>query len=159
MEISTEIWVCIAFIVYYSGLQIYDDFIRYGMATNTKSLRIERLRSKYKVTIRTFHGNKRLSGFAWFKTIWINEMLLNKYMESSLLFTFHHEHYHLKHKHKLKTLLLRLFISLTPLTMIFVNWLIFIGILLSVSYFSLHITDIFENKANDYAKKMVKNAD
>lgn len=152
MGTSIQIWLCIGFIVYYSILQIYSDIVRSNMATDNKNLSIEKLRSEYKVRIRTFRGNKSLYGFSWFKTIWINEILFNA--GRPLLFTFYHEYYHLKHKHKFWTLFFRFIISLTPLSMYFVNWIIFVGILLFSAYLVEEITDRFEKNANDYARKM-----
>lgn len=155
MEPMTAIWICIAMIVYYSVFQIYSDFVRSGMIHNTPNRLIEELRSKHSVNIRTFQKNIRLNGFAWFKTIWINENLFKD--EKQLLSTFHHEHYHLMHHHKALVLLMRLGLSLVPLLFIILHWAFVIIALLSAALLVNRIhKGIFEDRANNYAKDMME---
>lgn len=153
MEPMTAIWICIGMIVYYMVFQIYSDFVRSGMVHNTPNRLIEELRSEYSVNIRTFQKNIRLNGFAWFKTIWINENLFKN--KKQLLFTFHHEYYHLKHHHKALVLLMRFGLSLVPLLFIILHWTLVIIILLSSALLINRVhKGIFEDKANSYAKEM-----
>jgi hypothetical protein len=140
--------------IYYSIFQIVDDVMRISKRTNNSNRIIESLRTEYKVTIRTFHA-RQPQGFVSFRAIWINEVLFKT--EKPLLFTFHHEYYHLKYKHKSWLLFMRFIISLTPLTIYFVNWVIFIGILLTAAYLTEKISSIFEKKANAHARKMTSN--
>ena len=156
MELSPQIWLVIGFVVYYSFLQLYADIRQNRMVTYTKNKTIESLRTKYRVPIKTFRSESKDYGTAWFRTIWINEVVFKK--KDAIIYTFHHEYYHLKHKHKFWVLFMRLLISITPLTIYFVNWLIFIGILLSVALITQHISNVFEKKANAYADKMIANA-
>ena len=136
--------------------QITDDIMRISNRTNVSNRIIEKLRTEYKVTIRTFHA-RRPFAFSSFRAIWLNEALFKA--EKPLLFAFHHEYYHLKHRHKSWALFMRFIISLTPLTKYFVNWGIFIAIILTVAFLMDKLTNrekgIFEKKANDYAHKMI----
>ena len=152
MQITHQIWVSIGLIIYYAILQIYNDFKTYTTKTNTKSVAIEALRTKYRVTIRTFHA-KQPYGFASFKSIWINEVLLKT--EKPLLYTFHHEYYHLKHNHKFWLLFMRFIVSLTPLVKYFVNWWIVVAIILAAAFATEKIRERFEVKANNHAKENI----
>lgn len=154
MEITPQILLTIGLIVYYAVFQLYDDFIRSSTRTNSKSRILENLRSEYKVNIRTFLAKKPY-GFASFKAIWINDAMFHR-KEKSLLFVFHHEYYHLKHKHKQWLLLLRFMIALTPLTVYFVNWGVFVLIILLTSFCQNCIREKFEKRANEHAANMVK---
>lgn len=182
-----QIWVSIGFIVYYTVFQIIDDVMRESNKTNTKSRVIEKLRSEYKVNIRTFIAIRPYA-FTSFRAIWINEKVLNNRnrlvflsyfsyhrlpyksklrrwlkviwlnevefkVSNPLLFSFHHEHYHLVHNHKAWKLFMKFIISISPLTVFFVNWWIFIFILLSIALITDNIGIIFEEKANAYAHK------
>jgi ABC-type spermidine/putrescine transport system permease subunit I len=155
MDISIQIWLCIGFLAYFATLQLWSDFMDTRMQTVTKNKTIEELRTKYKVTIKTFYCDKRRYGFVMFRSLWINQVVFKA--QETLLFTFHHEYYHLKHHHKSWKLFMRFLISLTPLTNYFVNWGIFIVILLASAYLIKKITDIFEKKTNEYAYKMIPN--
>lgn len=107
--------------LYYAYLFVISDFMKRGMVHNTPNLAISALRTNYHVTIKTFQKNNRLNGFVWFKTIYLNENLLNKRSKVhkdpnyTLKWTFHHEHYHLIHNHKQKVLISRFLFSLIPL--------------------------------------------
>lgn len=151
IQLSTAIWICVGFIVYYSVFQIFSDFVRSGMAHNTPNLTIAELRTKYHVTIKTFQKNNNLMGFAWIKTIWINENLF-KY-KKQLMFTFFHEYFHLKHNHKAWILTMRFTLSLLTLLLTIIYWWLFIPIFLGIALLIEHISNIFEDKANDYAKE------
>lgn len=154
MKIPNEIWLCIAFFTYYTILQVYSDISRYSMRTYTKSRTIEQFRSKYNVTVRTFHSSSPLYGFAWRRSIWVNDNLLK--LGKPLEYTLHHEYYHLKHRHKLWKMFMRLVISISPLTIYFVTWWGWVVILLFLASLSEKVSGIFENRANDYAAKMIK---
>ena len=155
IQLKTAIYACLGLMVYYAIFQVFSDIMRAGMKTNTKNRLITQLRSDYEVNIRTFQKNIALLGFAWFKSIWLNENLFRN--KKLLLFTFHHEYYHLTHNHKLYTLGMRLLYSLIPLLLIFIHWAIFIPIALVLAYMINHIQDGFEDKANGYAKTMLEN--
>lgn len=155
MNMPIQIWASIGLLVFYTVFHVYDDISRYSTRTYIINKRIESLRSKYNVTIRTFRVDKPLYGFAWFRSIWINEKILNIKNEKALNFIFHHEHYHLKKKHKLCTLFIRFLISITPLLCFFVYWWATVIILLSMAYLSSIISKTFEKKAHDYAQKIV----
>ena len=155
MPITTSVWICVAFLVYYSVFQVFSDFVRAGMSHNSPNRTISNLRTKYQINIRTFQKNNNLGGFAWFKTIWLNENLFKN--ESRLLFAFHHEFYHVKHNHKAQVLLMRFIFSLLPLLLSFVYWWVFVILLLCNALIIQHISDEFEVKANDYAKTMMAN--
>ena len=146
------IWLSIGLIVYYVIFQLFSDMQRHGMRVDIKNRIIEKLRSEHKVTIRIFKtDNKILHGFCWFNSIWLNQRLL-KYKKRTM-FAFYHELYHLKHKHKHWTLFFRLIIALTPLSLYFVKWYIFLAIILTVAYGTEKIREVFETKANEYAEK------
>jgi hypothetical protein len=151
MEMTWQIWLTIGFLVYALFLQLYDDFTRVSTTTNVKSRIIDALRSEYKVTVRTFRSHEPF-GFCSFRAVWINDRVLRS--EKQTKHVFHHEHYHLKNKHKLWNLVIRILVSITPLTVYFVHWGIFIGILLLVAYLSQRIKEVFEVKAEKYAYKM-----
>lgn len=142
--------------VYYAIFQLLDNWMKAGSAYNTPNRTITSLSTEYDVNIRTFRRNSRPLGFCWFNSIWINENVFKN--KKRLLFVFFHEYYHLTHKHKMKNLLLRLLISLTPLTLMWVKWYFFLILLLSVAI-GIHFisNEYFEKKANEYAAKMLKN--
>ena len=153
IPITTSIWICIAFIVYYLTFQVFSDFVRRGMTTNSPNRTISNLRTMYKINIRTFQKNNNLQGFCWLKTIFLNENLFKN--KTRLLFTFHHEHYHLKHNHKFWVLFMRFSLSLLPILLTFVYWWVFLIIFLSSASLIQYISNKFEDKANAYAKKMM----
>lgn len=149
IDLTTAIKISIAFMVYYTIFQIFADFIRAGMLHNSPNVEIAKLRTKYMVNIRTFQKNNSLQGFAWFKSIWINENLFRK--KNKLLFTFHHEYYHLIHHHKAKILVMRFVFSLLPLLLSFMHWSIFIILFLNFALAIHYIEQYFEKCANEYA--------
>jgi len=157
IDISTSIWISIGLLAYYTVFQIFSDFVRAGMARNTPNREIAKLRTKYKVTIRTFQKNNNLLGFAWFKSIWLNENLLEDRVgrKKALYFTFHHEHYHLMHNHKFWMLFMRFSLSLLPLLMSVVYWWIVIILFFSSAMCVQHVSNTFEKKADEYAKKKI----
>lgn len=152
IELKTAILASIGLIVYYSIFQIFSDFIRSGMATDTPNKEVESFRTEFEVTIRSFQKNNNLFGFAWFKSIWVNENLFKR--KKKLRFTLHHEYYHLKHKHKQKTVLMRFLFALVPMLLVVLSWYYFIPITLALSYGLYWANCKFEDKANAYAKKM-----
>lgn len=152
-----SIWICIAFLAYYSVFQIFSDFVRSGQCCNTPNKTIAYLRTRYKVNVRTFQKNNSLTGFAWFKSVWLNENLFKN--KSRLLFAFHHEHFHLKHNHKFWVLFMRFVLSLLPLLLSLVYWWVFVIVFLASAMLIQYISDKFEDKANGYAYKMIANED
>lgn len=153
VEFITAVKLCFGIMVYYTIYQVYSDFVRSGMIYNTPNRTISELRTKYQVTIKTFQKNNALHGFSWLKSIYINE---NAFKDKEwLLFCFHHEYYHLNHAHKLKVLLMRFAISLYPLMLVFIPWYFFLVILLASARLIKVITDGFEDKADEYAEKML----
>lgn len=154
MDIPYQIWLSIGFLTYYTTLQLYDDISKYSSRTDIKSRTIENFRSKYKVTVRTFRSSKPLYGFAWSKSIWVNDTLVK--LKKPLEFTLHHEYYHLKHKHKRWMQFLRLVLSLTPLSMYCVKWYIFLIILVVSASIVDRVLGIFEDRANEYANKKLE---
>lgn len=152
IELSTAIWISVGWFVYYLAFQLFSDFIRAGSAYNTPNKQIAKLRTDYKVNIRTFQKNNNLMGFAWFKSIWINENLFRN--KRLLMFTFFHEYYHLKHHHKQWVLLIRFVIVLEWLLFAFTHWTIAALIIFASVLISHYIKERFEDQANDYAKKM-----
>lgn len=151
IELSIAIWISVGWFVYYLAFQVFSDFIRAGSAYNTPNKQIAKLRTEYKVNIRTFQKNNNLLGFAWFKSIWINENLFRKPM---LMFVFFHEYYHLKHHHKQWVLFIRLVIVLEWLLLSIMHWSIVACIIFGSVLIAHYIKEKFEDKANDYAKKM-----
>lgn len=151
IELSIAIWISVGWFVYYLAFQVFSDFIRAGSAYNTPNKQIAKLRTEYKVNIRTFQKNNNLLGFAWFKSIWINENLFRKPM---LMFVFFHEYYHLKHHHKQWVLFMRLVIVLEWLLLSIMHWSIVACIIFGSVLIAHYIKEKFEDQANDYAKKM-----
>lgn len=151
IELSIAIWISVGWFVYYLAFQVFSDFIRAGSAYNTPNKQIAKLRTEYKVNIRTFQKNNNLLGFAWFKSIWINENLFRKPM---LMFVFFHEYYHLKHHHKQWVLFIRLVIVLEWLLLSIMHWSIVACIIFGSVLIAHYIKEKFEDQANDYAKKM-----
>lgn len=151
---KTAIILCIIHLVYYTYFQIVSDFMRIGMVTNTPHIEIRRLITQYKVNIRTFQKNGKPFGFAWVKTIYLNENLTKKIYKKGgyekLNWVFHHEHYHVMKNHKIKTLLLRFVFSFVPLLLIW-HWVPFLITYLSFAYLMDYTHRLYEKKANDYA--------
>ena len=156
IELTTAIWISIGLIVYYTIFQVFSDFVRSGMVHNTPNQIISELRTDYKVNLRTFQKNNSLLGFAWFNTIWLNENLFKR--PKALIFTFHHEHYHLTHHHKRSVILMRLGFSLLPLLLSVIHWPFFTLIFFGAAIGMQKITEQFELKANNHAKKMITDA-
>jgi len=157
IELSKSIWICIGLLAYYLVFQVFSDFVRAGMQTNSPSKVIANLRTKYKVNIRTFQKNNNLYGFAWIKSIWLNENLLEDIIQrkKALYFTFHHEYYHLRHNHKLKVLLMRFTVSLIPLLLSFTYWWVFAVVFIGSAVMIQYVSKTFEDKANEYARSMM----
>lgn len=154
IEPRTAIIVCLIHLVYYAYFQVISDLLRQGMVHNTPNLIISRLRTDFDVNIKTFQKNSNHYGFAWFKTLYLNENLFKK--EKALKWTFHHEHYHLTHKHKLKVLMMRGFFSLLPLMMIFLPWIYFMFVYMAWAYFMHYVVELFEKQANKHANSIIK---
>lgn len=153
VDINTAIYISLTLMAYYLILQGVDNFMRSGAATNTPNETISKLRTEWGVTIKTFNRNNNLLGFAWFKSIWINESLYRS--KSSLLFTFHHEYYHYKHKHKQWLLTLRFTLALFPLLLSVIQWYYVAIIILGLATVIRKISLKFEEKADKYAAKML----
>lgn len=155
IEFITAVKICMGMMVYFLVFQVFSDFVRAGSVYNTPNRSIAKLRTQYNVTIKTFQKNNALGGFAWFKSIYLNENLFKD--RKRLLFAFHHEYWHLTHDHKAKVLLMRFAISLYPLLLVFTPWYFFIVILLASARLIKVVTDGFEDKADEYAEKMMRN--
>ncbi|MDD4972470.1 MAG: hypothetical protein PHT07_23820 [Paludibacter sp.] len=155
ISLHTAIILISIHLIYYSILQVFSDLLRIGSVKNTPNPIITKLRSQFKVKLLTFQKNTPHWGFAWFKTIHLNESLFRN--EKALRFTFHHELYHVQHKHKLKTLLNRLAFSLTPILLVCAPWYIFFVIYFLYAYFLFEINKHYEKEANQYAEEMIKN--
>lgn len=154
LELKTTLTLVVIHLIYYSILQIFSDIIRMGSVKNTPNKLISKLRTDYHINIRTFKKNTAHYGFAWFKTIYLNESLFKN--EKALLFTFYHELYHVQHKHKRNTLLLRLTFSFTPILLSFVHWSLFLLIYISFAWLMFRVNENYEKKANDYANQMTQ---
>lgn len=155
INLTTALLISIGFIIYYTIFQVFSDFIRAGMFHNTPNKLISELRTEYQVNIRTFQKNNSLLGFAWFKSIWLNENLFRN--KNKLIYTFHHEYYHLQHRHKAKVLMMRFAFSLLPLLLVIIKWYFFIPIFLSCAVGVMKVGEYFEVLAHDYARKLTYN--
>lgn len=154
LELKTAIGLVLMHLIYYSILQVFSDILRIGSVKNTPNKLITKLRTNYHINIRTFKKNNNHYGFAWFKTIYLNESLFRN--EKLLMFTFLHELYHVQNHHKKITLTYRFIFSLTPMILIFAHWTVFLTLYFAFAYF-LHFTnENFEKQANSYAKKMIE---
>lgn len=151
---KTAIILIVIHLVYYFILQVFSDLMRMGSVKNTTNKLITKLRGEYKVNIRTFQKNTAHYGFAWFKTIYLNESLFRN--EKALMFTFFHELYHVRRKHKAKTLFNRFVFSLSPAILIFSHWAVFLLVYCVHAYALYKINEQFEKGANEYATKMTK---
>lgn len=152
IELKTAIIIICIHIGYYLYLQIIADIMRIGMVHNTPNKTIDSFRTCHKVTIKTFQRNSKHYGFAWFKSIYINENLFKH--ERALRWTLHHEHYHLKKHHKAKILLMRLAFSIIPLMLAFLPWWYFAAVYCTSAIGMEEIRKMFERKANSHASKM-----
>lgn len=152
-KLEFVIWFSVIHILYYLYSQVWSDIQRIGMIHNNDNKLISLLRTKYKVTIRTFQKNTNHYGFAWFKTIYLNENLFRK--EKALLWTFYHELYHLRHKHKRNVLLHRFLFSILPF-LILIHWAAWLVVYVSAAILMARIKDKYEDQANEYANKMME---
>lgn len=155
--IRIAIILAIIHFVYYLYFQVISDIIRIGMVRNTPNKIIFKLRTEFKVNIKTFQKNTNHYGFAQFKTIYLNESLFNKRVPgnkdkyAALVRVFHHEHYHLMHNHKAWTLIMRFMFSLVPLILIW-NWIPFVIIYVLYAYGMSLASNKFEDGANFWAE-------
>lgn len=155
-----------AHILYYLYIACAYRIMKIGTVTNTPHEEVFKLRSEFGVKIKTFQKSGWHLGYAWGRTIYLNEKLLNikkkaRYPYSSLRRIFYHEYYHLKH-HVWKVIILRLVLSLIPLLML-VPWnalaMVLIAAMVYCNYallMSSIINKTFETQANNYADKMLK---
>ena len=154
ITLHTAIILVLIHLIYYFTLQVFSDLLRIGSVKNTPNATITKLRSRFKVNIRTFQKNNQHYGFAWFKTIYLNENLFNR--PKALLFTFYHELYHVQYKHKRNTLLLRLAFSILPILLL-LHLAVFTVIYILGAWIIYKYNERCETGANDYAKKMMEN--
>lgn len=152
ITLQTAIILISIHLIYYSILQIFSDILRIGSVSNTPNKIITKLRSQFKVKLLTFRKNTPHYGFAWFKTIYLNESLFRN--EKALYFTFYHELYHVQQKHKRDTLIARFVFSCLPIILTVAHWSIFLTSYIGAAYILYIINEQFEKGANDYAKKM-----
>ena len=154
ISLQTAIAIVLIHLIYYAILQVFSDILRIGSVKNTPNKLISKLRTQYKVNIRTFKKNNSHYGFAWFKTIYLNESLFKS--EKLLMFTFFHELYHVQNKHKRNTLIYRFMFSILPIILIAVKWYVFLIIYIANAYLLHKINEDYEKKANNYAKQMIE---
>lgn len=154
ITLPTALMLISIHLIYYFILQVVADLMRIGSVTNTSNKIITKLRSQYKVNLLTFQKNTAHYGFAWFKSIYLNESLFRN--ERALMFTFFHELYHVQKKHKQNTLLLRLVFSHLPILLIF-HWMIFLPAYIFGAWYLFKVNEHYETNANDYANQMIKN--
>lgn len=159
---NAAIYLSMAHLVYYLWFQVFADFHRMGMSGNSSNIEFDRLRSKYGVNIRTFQKNNTHYGFAWFKTIYLNETLLRVKTPGKsdpfyrLKWSFHHEHYHLMKHHKRNVLFHRFLFSLTPL-LLMLHWSVFVAIYIAGAYGMYYLKDkVYERNANKHANEQMK---
>lgn len=164
ISLSTALTMVFINLVFYIGLLIQSMISRNVLVKNTSNKLISKLRTDYSINIKTFQKNNNHLGFAWVKTIYLNEKLFKK--EIALKFAFFHELYHIKHNHKIKSLTIRFIFPLSWMLLALVQWYISIPIICSLAYGMFLITDntnngnnvsYFDRKANDYANEMIKN--
>ena len=150
--IKTAIILTIIHLVYYAYFQVISDIMRIGMVHNTPNKVISALRTDFKVNIRTFQKNNNHYGFAWFRTIYINEKLFRK--EKAVRWTFHHEHWHLMRHHKAWILVMRFVFSFVPLLLIW-HWIPFFIVYVIAAWGMLDISKRFERKADSHANEIM----
>jgi len=151
METKFVLFVCLIHLVYYTYLFVISVLFKVGDISNTPNEIISKLRSEYKINIRTFQRNSHPYGTAWFKTIYLNESLFKK--PRALRWMFFHELYHIQNNHKLITLILRALFSFIPLILL-VNGIVFMVVYAAAAYGLTEISNKFESNANEYANKM-----
>ena len=148
-------------ILYYAYGTLLAEVIKAGRMTTNKHIEIERLR-KYGIPIKTFDYNGKLWGFATFKSIHLNERLLTSKTNGksnayyALRWVFCHEYYHVTNNHKLKSVLLRLCLSLSVLTMLVFPWWITLAIYIGIAVSIHYILEGFEQNANRYANTQMQ---
>lgn len=155
IELKTAIVVSVIHLLYYAYFQLISDLIRIGMVRNNPNPDVSKLRTKYKVNIRTFQKNSNHFGFAWFKTIYLNENLFRR--KKALYWTFFHEYYHLQHKHKRNVLAQRFLFSLVPLLLAVFHWTVFAAVYVFFAWGMEYLHKRYEVNANNYAIEMIKN--
>ena len=153
ITLNTALILISIHLIYYSILQVFSDLMRIGSVTNTPNKIITKLRSQFKVKLLTFRKNTAHYGFAWFKTVYLNESLFRS--EKALRFTFFHELYHVQRKHKRNTLLLRLAFSALPI-LLMLHWSVFTVIYILGAWMLYEYNEYCEKGADDYALKMIK---
>ena len=151
--LNTALILIAIHLIYYLILQVFSDLMRIGSVTNTPNKIITKLRSQFKVKLLTFQKNTAHYGFAWFKTVYLNESLFRS--EKALRFTFFHELYHVQHKHKRNTLLLRLAFSALPV-LLMLHWSVFTVIYILGAWLLYEYNEYCEKGADDYALKMIE---
>jgi len=154
-ELKLSITLSIILLSYYTYFQVISEIFRIGMIHNKRNETISRLRTEYKVTIRTFQKNTSHHGFAWFRTIYLNENLFRN--KKALVWTFHHEYYHLTHKHKRNLLFHRFVFALTPLLLL-VHWSVFTVVFVAGAWGMEYMRKKYEKNANIYANDKINHS-
>jgi len=139
-------------ILYYVYFLIISEVVKMGRIHNSPNKIIDKLRTEYGITIKTFQKNGKHYGFAGFRTIYLNENLFKK--KKALLFTFFHEKFHVEHRHKAKILGARFLFSLVPL-LLTVHWTIALFIYIAGAFLLDYQKDSYEEEANLYARKKI----
>lgn len=121
---------------------------------NSPSVKIDNLRTKYKVNIKTYRKNNVHPAFTFLNTIYLNEKYINN--EKPLMFAFFHELYHYNHNHSKIMLVIRLLITLTPILLFFFTWQITLTVWYLWGCVMVLLTKRFEKKANEYARSKTK---
>ncbi len=158
LPIKIAIIVCLVHLGLYLIFFTYSEIRVLIVSYSSGRIEFDRLRTKYKVNIRTLPRSSSDTGFASFKTIYLNEKLLMRKVKDqpdphyAFKFAFHHEHYHLIHHHKRSVLLMRFIFLLLPI-LLAVDWILFAVMYGAYAYGMAHLIDIvFEKNANNHAK-------
>ena len=153
---ATVIGLILAHIGYYTYMLLISHMMDiHGRITNTRNLDIFKFRTSHSVNICTYQNDASRNGFAWFKTIYLNEKLLRTHLRKKLFWVFYHELYHLQKKHKLKQVLMRIVFSLTPAIMLIAPLWAFFAVYFGLALLFSYIEKRFEILANKYAKQQI----
>jgi len=153
VDFNISMWLSVGLFIYYIILFVFDSLLKKSKMIYTDNKVLDILRTKYKINIRTFVDNQSIKGFAWFKTVWINERVLYSRDPYYIYFVFFHELFHVLNHHKAYKLLMRFIIVLEILLLSVLYWYYFIVIFLASLILIHHFEKFFEDEANRYASK------
>ena len=163
--INTAIILSLVFFLYNLYVSVIFLFVKMGTIFNTPNEEVFKLRSQYKVKIKTFRKTGKHYGYCWGNTIYLNESLFKtrkgaKDPTKALRWTFHHEYYHLKHHWK-KAILMRFGLSVLPFILVLplerpILVLIYVVSVIGYGgYMGMIVNHVFEDEANKYANEMI----